>query len=124
MEQAEVAAATFDENGAPAMSIAALSRLEARLTPLIAAAKQAARPRVVPNVLLDLLETDDVDGLWNDYDLQQQRAVLRLCVTVRLHVSPVRGVRSIEPGRVTMAFRGQPGFMGGRRRGHALPDVP
>ncbi|MFD3802588.1 recombinase family protein [Streptomyces sp. NPDC058619] len=122
LEQAEEAAATFDENGVPAMSIAALSRLETRLTPLIAAAKQAARPRVVPDVLLDLLESDDVDGLWNSYDLQQQRAVLRLCMTVRLHSAARKGARTIEPGRVTIAFRGQPGFMGGRRRGRVLPE--
>ncbi|MGW1939021.1 recombinase family protein [Streptomyces goshikiensis] len=124
LEEAEEAAATFDENGAPGMSIGSLSRLEARLTPLITAAKQAARPRVVPVVLLDLLETDDVDGLWNSYDLQQQRAVIRLCMTVRLHTASRPGVRRIEPGRVTIAFRGQPGFMGGRRRGHALPQGP
>jgi len=124
LEQAEEAAATFDENGAPAMSIAALSRLETRLTPLIAAAKQAARPRVVPHVLLDLLDSRDVDGLWNSYDLQQQRVVLRLCMTVRLHSASRPGVRTIEPGRVSIAFRGQPGFMGDRPRGRELPQVP
>lgn len=124
LEEAEVAATTFDENGVPAMSIAALSRLEARLTPLIAAAKQAARPRVVPQVVLDLLESDDVHGLWNEYDLQQQRAVLRLCMTVRLHAASHRGMRTIEPGRVTIAFKGEPGFMGGLPRGRALPEVP
>ncbi|MFD4740552.1 recombinase family protein [Streptomyces virginiae] len=127
LEEAQDAATTFDENGVPGMSIGMLARLEARLTPLIAAAKQAARPRAVPDVVMNLLDSEDPDGLWDAYDLQQQRAVIRMCVTVRLHVSPRRGVRTIEPGRVTLAFKGQEGFMGGLPRGRALlpsPDLP
>ncbi|MFJ3173751.1 recombinase family protein [Streptomyces roseus] len=124
LEEAQEAAVTFDSNGTPQLSIAALSAVEARLTPLITAAKQAARPRVVPAALMDLLEADDPDALWERYDLQQKRAVLRLCVTVRLHPAARRGIRGIEPGRVSLAFYGQDGFMGGRPRGRVLPAEP
>ncbi|MFF4369687.1 recombinase family protein [Streptomyces sp. NPDC001594] len=121
LEEARVAATTFDENGVPGLSIASLNATELRLTPLIAAARQAARPAVVPEVLLNLLEATDPGALWDGYDLQQQRSVLRLCCTVRLHKASVRGVRSIEEGRVTLAFEGEPGFMGGLRRGQTPP---
>lgn len=125
LEEAREAATTFDENGVPGLSIASLNSTEQRLAPLIAAAKAAAKPQQVPVVLRDLLESDDPDALWNDvYDLQQQRAVVRLCMTVRLHRASGLGVRTIEPGRVTIAFKGEPGFMGGRRRGLALPPEP
>ncbi|MFI8278572.1 recombinase family protein [Streptomyces sp. NPDC085929] len=124
LEEAQEAAVTFDSNGTPQLSIAGLSAVEARLAPLIAAAKAAARPRVVPAALMDLLESEDPDVLWERYDLQQKRAVLRLCVTVRLHAASRRGIRGIEPGRVTLAFYGQEGFMGGRPRGRVLPGEP
>jgi DNA invertase Pin-like site-specific DNA recombinase len=124
LEEAHEAAATFDRDGTPALSIAGLSALEARLMPLIATAKAASRPRVVPAVLMDLLESDDPEVLWDRYDLQQQRAVLRLCVTVRLHSASHKGARRLEPGRITMSWYGQPGFMGGRPRGRALLELP
>lgn len=125
LEEAQEAATTFDENGVPGLSISSLNAIEQRLTPLINAAKAAAKPQSVPDVLRNLLESDDPDALWNDeYDLQQQRAVLRLCMTVRLHKATTPGVRSIQPGRVTIAFKGEPGFMGGRRRGLALLPEP
>lgn len=124
MEEAHEASVTFDRDGTPGLSIAGLSAVERRLTPLIAAAKAAARPRVVPAVLMDLIEADEPEELWEDYDLQQQRAVIRLVVTVRLHAALHKGARTIEPGRVTMSWYGQPGFMGGRPRGRALPELP
>ncbi|MFJ8163863.1 recombinase family protein [Streptomyces sp. NPDC096136] len=121
LEEARVAATTFDENGVPGLSIASLNATELRLVPLITAARQAARPAVVPEVLLNLLEATDPNVLWDRYDLQQQRSVLRLCLTVRLHKASARGVRSIEPGRVSLAYEGEPGFMGGLRRGQTPP---
>ncbi|MFE3578777.1 recombinase family protein [Streptomyces vinaceus] len=124
LEEAHEASTTFGPDGTPALSIAGLSAVERRLTPLIEAAKAAARPRVVPAVLMDLLESDDPEVLWERYDLQQQRAVVRLCVTVRLHAASRKGARTLEPGRITMSWYGQPGFMGGRPRGRVLPELP
>ncbi|MFF6940404.1 recombinase family protein [Streptomyces lavendulae] len=124
LREAEVAATTFDENGVPGLSIAMLNATERRLKPLIAAARQAAKPCIVPAVVHNLLQSKDPYALWEEYDLQQQRAVLRLCMTVRLHRASVRGVRSIQPGRITIAYQGEPGFMGGRRRGLELPQQP
>lgn len=124
LEAAREAAVTFDEHGTPGLSIASLNSTELRLAPLIAAAKQGAKPRLVPDVVLDLLDAEDPSDLWDSYDLQQQRSVIRLCMTVRLHSASGKGVRSIEPGRITIAFPGEPGFMGGRRRGRALPPEP
>lgn len=123
LREAEEAAATFDENGVPGLSIAMLNATEQRLKPLIEAARQTAKPRTVPSVVRNLLASKDPYALWETYELQQQRAVLRLCMTVRLHRATVRGVRSIEPGRVTIAYRDQPGFMGGLPRGRALPPA-
>ncbi|MGP3684092.1 recombinase family protein [Streptomyces sp. IBSNAI002] len=124
LEQAQEAATTFTPDGLPMLSVASLMAMESRLTPLIAAARKAARPRVVPRVLDDLLKAKDPSALWSEYDLQQQRAAIRLVVTVRLFTASRKGARSIEPGRVTLSYAGQPGFMGDRRRGHALPEVP
>ncbi|MFJ1865479.1 recombinase family protein [Streptomyces sp. NPDC088097] len=124
LREAEEAATTFDEHGAPGLSIAMLNATEQRLKPLIAAARQAARPRVVPAVVRNLLTSKDPFALWEEYDLQQQRAVIRLCMTVRLHKASTPGVRSIQPGRITIAYQGEPGFMGGRRRGRVLPPEP
>ncbi|MCX5197174.1 recombinase family protein [Streptomyces sp. NBC_00249] len=121
LREAEEAATTFDATGTPGLSIAMLNATELRLKPLIAAAQQAAKPRVVPAVVRALLTSKDPYALWEEYDLQQQRAVIRLCMTVRLHKASGPGVRSIQPGRVTIAYQGEPGFMGGLRRGRALP---
>lgn len=116
LDEARERAATF-KDGRPLLSVASLASMEARLEPLIEAAKAAAEESSAPPLLQRIVGQPDVESIWNDgLTLGQRRVVLRAVVTVRLHKARARGVRSIEPGRVTLAFVGQPGFMGGRRR--------
>ncbi|MFD5509175.1 recombinase family protein [Streptomyces sp. NPDC127051] len=127
LEEARVAAATFRPDGTPMLSIASLAAMEARLTPMIEEAKQKAAPEAaVPKELRDLLgrPIGKVQAGWSALTVPQQRLVLRKAVTIRLYKAGGPGVRRIHPGRVTLAFKGQPGFMGGQPRGRALPEVP
>jgi DNA invertase Pin-like site-specific DNA recombinase len=95
------------------LSIDSLSGLEAELVPQIDRAKAEARPTHVPALLLDLLGKPraDVDRAWNHaLTLPQRRMILRMIVTIRLHKASRRGVREIEPGRITLSYFGEPGF--------------
>jgi len=55
---------------------------------------------------------DDVDQQWERMALSQQRDVLRTVVNIRLNRAAFRGLRAIEPGRITLTYVGQPGFRG------------
>jgi len=95
------------------LSIDSLSAMEASLLPQIDQAKAEAVPAQVPALLRDLLgkPRTDVDRAWNEkLTLPQRRMILRMIVTIRLYKARTRGVRTIEPGRITLAFFGQPGF--------------
>lgn len=95
------------------LSIDSLSDLEADLTPQIARAEAEAEPAHVPALLRDLLgkPRPDVDQAWNSkLTLPQRRMILRMVVTIRLFKASRRGVRVIEPGRITLSFYGEPGF--------------
>lgn len=92
------------------LSIASLAVLERQLVPQIEAARRRAREVSMPAVVRDLVGQPDADRRWEALDIHQRRAVLREVVTIRLHRGRVRGVRYIEPGRITMDWYGQPGF--------------
>ncbi|MFI8360779.1 recombinase family protein [Streptomyces sp. NPDC085612] len=127
LEEARTAATTFKADGTPMLSVASLVAMEAQLAPLIAEAEQTAVPAAaVPEVLRDLLGRPiaDVEAGWEALTISQRRLVLRKVVTIRLFKAGGPGVRKIHPGRVALAFKGQPGFMGGRPRGRALPKLP
>lgn len=127
LKEARVAAATFKPDGTPVLSIASLAAMEEQLGPMIEEAKEKATPAAaVPKVLRDLLgrPIGDVEAGWEALTISQRRLVLRKVVTIRLFKASGPGVRRIHPGRVTLAFRGQPGFMGGRPRGRALSGLP
>jgi hypothetical protein len=47
--------------------------------------------------------------------LEQKREVIREVVTVRLYKASRLGMRELEPGRITLSFVGEPGFVGRAR---------
>ncbi len=122
LREARERAGTFDELGQPKLSLDSLSVLEARLRPAIAAADEAAHRVGVPPILRDLAGRPDAEAAWEALDMSQKRTVLRQIVTVRVFKARAPGVKVIEPGRVTLAFIGEPGFKGGSRPAPA--DVP
>jgi site-specific DNA recombinase len=113
LEEARQLAAEFDEEGLPKLSVVSLAGLERQLLPKIEAARQIAESRHVPPLLRDLAGNPDVDAVWESLEMRQRRAVVREVVTIRLYKARTRGCRTIEPGRITMAFVGQPGFKRG-----------
>lgn len=117
LEEARAAATRF-KAGVPELSIASLSAMEASLGPQIQEAKDKVRQATgVPPLLRQLLGHEDVEARWAGLLLEQQRSVLRDVVTVRLHRAHVKGAQKLVPGRITLAFVGQPGFRGGSRPG-------
>lgn len=127
LEEARDAATQFGKDGAPLLSVASLISLEARLQPMIEEAKRASAPVAAPFPLLEGLlgrPVDEVEARWTALSLPQKRLLLRRVVTIRVHKAAGPGVRRIHPGRVTLDFKGQPGFMGDRPRGRVLPQAP
>ncbi|MEV6119873.1 recombinase family protein [Streptomyces sp. NPDC052077] len=110
LADAQEKAATFDDGGRPLLSVDSLTTLEARLVPMIEAAEAESRVVQVPPVLVGLIGASDMEKRWKDLTTEQQRAVVRQCVNVRLHRARARGIRTIEPGRIVLAFVGEEGF--------------
>lgn len=127
-------AATFDpQTGRPKLSAVALAAMEQSIVPLLEAEqKKLEAPRGVSPLLLRLLTADDPDLVWNGrpagpsdpgspaLSLEQKREVIRSVVTVRLHRASRLGVRTLEPGRITLSFVGEPGFRDRPLRGRGL----
>ncbi|MFE5871586.1 hypothetical protein ACFQ6V_23475, partial [Streptomyces roseifaciens] len=103
-------ATEFNADGTPKLSIASLADLESRLTPLIKKTQGEATPAAVSPLLRSLAGQLDVEQRWEGLTIPQQREVIRAVVTVRLFKGG-RGARSIKPGRITLSFIGQPGFV-------------
>ncbi|WKD36566.1 recombinase family protein [Streptomyces xanthophaeus] len=125
LDEARAMTTTFKPDGTPVLSVASLAAMEARLLPMIEEAQKTARPPAeLPDLLRELVGNSRAGSVWEDLELDQQRMVLRLVVTPRLFRASRPGVRSLEPGRITLSYRGQPGFMGDRPRGRVLPPAP
>lgn len=114
LEDAREKARTLRSDGmGMLLSVDSLSGLEASLQPQIDKARAEAEPTHLPPSLRELLgkPRHDVDRAWNDkLTLPQRRMILRMVVTIRLFKASTRGVRTIEPGRITLSFFGEPGF--------------
>ncbi|MGW7355162.1 recombinase family protein [Streptomyces sp. NPDC054802] len=113
LEEARQLAKTFDDDGNPGMSAASLGSLEKDLRPLQqkAEAELKRAEATIPPILQDLLGNPLADEVWDKLDVHQRRFVLNQVVTVRLFKARAPGVKSIEPGRVTLSYYGQPGFV-------------
>ncbi|MGK5731405.1 recombinase family protein [Streptomyces sp. URMC 124] len=113
LDEARKTAAEFDRHGRPKLSIASLAALEARLQPLIERARSEldrASAQMSP-LLRELIGRDDIEKAWSELHIEQQREVIRQTVTVRLHKT-TQGARRLTPGRITLSFVDQPGFIG------------
>jgi DNA invertase Pin-like site-specific DNA recombinase len=112
LDEARELAATFKEDGVtPRLSLASLAVQEDRLVPQIEAAKAEAQEMNAPPLVRRLVGRPDVQEIWDEkLTIEQQRTVLRAVVNIRLHRARSRGVRTIEPGRISLRFFGQPGF--------------
>jgi hypothetical protein len=111
LEEAREKAETFDEEtGEPKLSLESFARQEAKLLPMIKKAKQDTEVVEAPPLVRGLIAADDVEDRWEALTIEQQRTVVRACVNVRLNRARARGVRSIEPGRITLVFAGEEGF--------------
>ncbi|MFB6787626.1 recombinase family protein [Streptomyces olivaceus] len=122
LAEAQEKATTFGEDGRPGLSVDSLAALEERLMPMIDAAEAETHVMQVPPLLKGLVGADDVEERWDGLTVEQQRAVVRQCVNVDLNRARARGVRSIEPGRVTLTFADEAGFRARPRR--ARGNVP
>lgn len=115
LDEARELAGTIGEDGVPGLSPLSLAAMERRLAPQITAQKARARAvsASVPPLLTRLLTAADVDREWEGLEIEQKRDVIRRVVTVRLFRAHAKGVKKILPGRITLSFVGEPGFMGG-----------
>lgn len=123
LREARTLAESFDvETGRPRLSVASLASMEQRLVPKLEQERKKLQGLTgVSPLLLSMLE-EDPDVVWNGraateteparpaLTLEQKREVIRRVVTVRLYKARRPGVRKLEPGRITLAFMGEPGF--------------
>ncbi|MFH9414013.1 recombinase family protein [Streptomyces rochei] len=124
LAEAKALSEEFDEaTGRFKLSVASLASMEQRLLPKLEAARKELRSLTgLSPLLLQMLEADDPDLVWNGrpetergpavpgLTLEQKREVIRSIVTVRLYKASTPGARKLEPGRVRLAFVGEPGF--------------
>jgi hypothetical protein len=103
------------------LSSVSLAAMESELEPKLEAALEKLRTFTgISPLVLQLLEADDPDAVWNGrpaiedrpavrgLTLDQKREVIKKSMTVRLHKAP--GVRKLDERRIRLAFVGEPEF--------------
>jgi DNA invertase Pin-like site-specific DNA recombinase len=112
LDEARELAATFKADGVtPRLSLASLAVQEDRLVPQIEAAKVEARQMNAPPLVRRLVGNPAAQVIWDEeLTIEQQRTVLRTVVNICLNRARARGVRTIEPGRVTLVYYGDEEF--------------
>lgn len=124
LQEAKAQAEEYDEEtGRFKLSAASLASMELRLVPKLEAERKRLQAVTgVSPLLLSLLNAPDPDVVWNGrfgvdgaqdapgLTLEQKREVIRNVVTVRLNKARTTGVQKLEPGRISLAFAGEPGF--------------
>lgn len=130
LRNARAQAEEYDaEAGRFKLSAESLAGMEARLMPKLEAAREKLRTFTgVSPVVLRLLEAKDPDVMWSGrpeadglpavraLTLDQKREVIKKVVTVRLYKAQASGRRTLDDGRIRLAFFGEPGFRGRRLR--------
>jgi DNA invertase Pin-like site-specific DNA recombinase len=123
LEEARALAKTFNKQRRPLLSARSLSALEQDLEPRIEEEqKKVERVTGVSPLLQRLLAAQDPAEVWDGTEatedspardgltLEQKREAIRMLVTVRLFKASKQGIRTVEPGRIKLAFRGDPAF--------------
>jgi DNA invertase Pin-like site-specific DNA recombinase len=113
LDEARSLSQQVDEDGSPRLSALSLAGMEKALKPQILTAHQRVsdlRDDGMSPVLQRLVGKENADEVWNGLEIPEQRAVLRQIVRIRLFKASRKGVRQIEPGRITLTFIGQNGF--------------
>ena len=91
-----------------------LAEVERRVLPMIAMAEQRIQQLVtVGDPLVDQLlmaPAGRIAEVWRSFGMSQRRHVLRRSLNVVLNKARTRGVRTLEEGRITLTFLGEPGF--------------
>ncbi len=118
LDEARRAATRFSEDGEPELSALSLAALEKSLLPQLRQAELAVEAATVsaPDLVRDLVGNPLAPQVWESLDVRQRRFVVDHVVTVRIFKARAPGVKRIEPGRVTLTFYGQEGFVPRRRR--------
>lgn len=111
LAEAREKAGSFAEDGfTPLLSVESLAALEGRLLPQIELAKREAKVTNAPPLVRRLVGNPEASEIWEDLAIEQRRTVLRAVVNIHLNKARTKGVRYIEPGRVTLTFAGEAGF--------------
>lgn len=123
LAEARHLAETFDEKaGRFKLSAASLAGMEARIEPKLEAERKKLQRFTGTSPLLLRMLNEDPESVWNGrpaseerpavpgLSLEQKREVIRNVVTVRLYKATTTGARKLEPGRIRLAFVGEPGF--------------
>ncbi|MBD9723515.1 recombinase family protein [Streptomyces caniscabiei] len=126
LDEAREMAATFKEDGVtPRLSLAALAMQEERLVPQIDAARVEAQAMDAPPLVRRLVGNPAAREIWDEeLRIEQRRTVLRAVVNIRLNRARSRGVRTIEPGRVTLTYYGSPEFRAQPRYARGTGPAP
>lgn len=111
LARARELASEIGPTGEPQLSVEALVDMEARLLPQIKQARVDTATRHLPEDVANLAGNPDAAAVWDDLTMSAKRAVVREVVTVKVFAARAKGVRTLEPGRITMAFRGEPGWV-------------
>ncbi|MGY6019523.1 recombinase family protein [Streptomyces spinosirectus] len=138
LAEARSLAEEFNEaTGRFRLSAASLASMESRLLPKLEQARKELQTTTgVSPLLLSLLNAPDPYVVWNGASgadglpampaltVEQKREVIRSVVTVRLNKSRTPGLRTLEPGRITLSFVGEPGFRDPALRAPATAPAP
>lgn len=123
--------------GRPLLSLTSLSATEQDLLPKIEELGRKLKSATgASDLMRRLVEAKDPALVWDGQpetdshpavpalSLEQKRQAIRTIVTVRLYKTTMPG-KKIDPGRIKLSFRGEPGFrdLQLRGRGNARPHV-
>ncbi|MFF8409042.1 recombinase family protein [Streptomyces omiyaensis] len=121
MDEGRTLAAEFDEElGEFRLSAQGLAQMEKSLLPLIKKTEEKlkAASLSVPAHIAGLLAAPDPWLMWMGDEergvpgltVEQKREVIRKVVTIRLHRASRPGLKTLEPGRIRLSWRGEPGY--------------
>ncbi|MEU9640884.1 recombinase family protein [Streptomyces sp. NPDC048188] len=137
LAEARHLAETFDEKaGRFKLSALSLAGIEARIEPRLEAERKKLQSFTGASPLLLRMLNEDPESVWNGrpasegrpavpgLTLEQKREAIQSVVTVRLYKAKRPGSHKLEPGRIRLAWIGEPGFRDRRLRAPASAPLP